>query len=339
VLIDHDARPGHHVYAAGFRLEGMQRFEDGDFAAFMIALQKKHNLPPLARYDSKRFTALSTAPEAFAVARLRNCEIFYNQFLDHFRDKGFQVHQPRQRLMLALFEGPAGFEAYLGRTMPASIAGIYHTPTNRLVLYDLGENRAFLAGKDKALGKATLFKNSLEKTRYLETIQRQAGDYARDANLSTTMHEAAHLMAFNCGLLERHGDNPAWLVEGMACYCEATEQGDWVALGAINPMRIRELVRARGKYLPLAELIADDEALQHHSVLLGYAQSWALFHLLMHEEPARLRAYVVSVRSGRAPEDRLRAFRESFGDLPALQARHFSAMNELVKSHASQKAL
>ena len=46
-----------------------------------------------------------------------------------------------------------------------------------------------------------------------------------------------------------------WLAEGLACYCEATESGEWQAIGAPNSGRIRDLARAQGKFIPLQTLV------------------------------------------------------------------------------------
>jgi hypothetical protein len=337
VLVDRDDRPGHYVYAGGFRFEATQEFHDKDFANFMTELQQKHSLPPMARYESRRFAAISNASEEFTVERLKNCELFYDQFLDHFRAKGFTVHQPRQRLMVAIFDHPSGFEAYIGQKMPATIAGVYHTPTNRLVLYDLKENRAFLANKEKAVKQGAKLPSLLEQRRFLAKIERQAADVSADANLSTTMHEAAHLISFNCGLLNRHADGPTWLIEGMANYCESTIGGDWVTLGAPNLLRIRDLARARGAYLPLEQLVSDNAWRLDQRVMIGYAQSWALFRMLMEEQPARLKRYLDLVNRGPTPEYRVQHFREAFGDLAALEKRLNEVMDNLVKQHAPQK--
>jgi hypothetical protein len=337
VLIDRDDRPGHYLHAANFRFEATHQFHDRDFADFMAELQAKHNLPPVARYDSRRFTAISNASETFTVERLRNCELFHDQFLDHFRARGFAVHPPRQRLMIAIFDQPSGFEAYIGQKMPSSIAGVYHTPTNRLVLYDLNENRAFLANKQKALMQGAKLPSLLDQRRFLSRIERQAADASADANLSTTMHECAHLISFNCGLLNRHADGPTWLIEGMANYCESTINGDWVTLGAPNLLRIRDLARARGSYVPLEELIRDNAWRLDQRVMLGYAQSWALFHLLMEKEPARLEHYLELVNGSRAPDYRLQHFREAFGDIAEMEGRLTQAMDQWVKKHPPER--
>ena len=151
------------------------------------------------------------------------------------------------------------------------------------------------------------------------------------------MHEAAHLMSFNCGLLNRHADGVTWLIEGMASYCESTNNGDWVVLGAPNLLRIRDLGRAHGRYLSLEELVRDDEWRRDHRVMLGYAQSWALFRLLIEEQPERLKHYLALVSRARTPDYRLQHFREAFGDLAALETRLNTVMDHLVKEHPVPK--
>ena len=91
---------------------------------------------------------IGDATDTFITRQLRHCEVFHDVFLNHFRKRGFAVHAPRERLMIAVFDSPAGFEAYLGQKMSSGITGIYHTPTNRLVLYDLARNRQLVAATD-----------------------------------------------------------------------------------------------------------------------------------------------------------------------------------------------
>src|SRR5204862_1569109 len=136
---------------------------------------------------------------------------------------------------------------------------------------------ALLANKEAALKRSATIANSLQKARYVSTLERKLTDITKDANLSTTMHECAHQISFNCGLLTRQRDAPAAIVEGLATYCEATDQGDWTVLGGLNPMRIATLQKSRGKFIPLADLLKNEQWLNSPNVLLGYSQSWALF--------------------------------------------------------------
>lgn len=308
-----------------------------DFARHMLALQGKHGLAPFARYDSKRFIALSNAGEDFTARRLRECEVLYDHFYRHFRRKGFALHAPDHKLMLAVFDSPAGFEAYLDRKMAAGVTGVYHPGSNRLVLYDLGRSPVLLAERARALEGGKRLGPGPQRAGYAETVERVLGEAARDAALGTTMHEVAHQLSFNSGLLNRAGDVPLWLAEGLACYCESTEGGDWQPPGSPNLMRADDLrgpVGGRGRLVPLRTLLTADDWRSDGRVQVGYAQSWALFRLLMHERPRSLRRYLALIHERRTPDHRLTDFAEAFGpDLAALERRYRDYLRELAEDH------
>jgi hypothetical protein len=340
IIRDQDDRPGCHVYATGFRFIASETPvppELDDFPRFMLALEDKHKLPVMARFDSKRFTAISNASEKFTRLHLRYCEFFYDLFVDHFRRKGFAVQPPAgQRLMIAVFCEPKGFEAYLGRRMPAGITGVYHTPSNRLVLYDLSQNAYLLASRDEAL-KRTEFGSPHDRLRMGDTVERRYKDAAKDLNVGTTMHECAHLLSFNSGLLRRDGDIPVWLAEGLATYCESTDEGDWQLLGSPNPMRIDDLRHVKGGYMSVTEMLRDDW-LRSPRVLLGYAQSWALYRMLMEQRPQALAKYLRTVWQRNAPESRLTDFAEAFGNVEAFDRHYRTYMDGLIARHPPRAA-
>ncbi|HYT88867.1 MAG TPA: DUF1570 domain-containing protein [Gemmataceae bacterium] len=334
-IVDQDERPGCYLFCSGFRVEHASDSEQREFARFMAALTSDHKLARPVRYESKHFTAWSNADDDFTVMRLRNCELLYDNFLTHFRRKGFAVREPATKLMVAIFDSQSGFEAYLGQKMPINLVGVYHPTTNRLVVYDIHQNRAVLDGKKKALDMSGKIPFDIDRVQYVQAVERHATDYCKDANLGTTIHEAAHQVSFNCGLLNRNGDVPMWLAEGLACYCEATDQGAWQGIGAPNPERIKPLtnqVRGKGHFLSLATLVgSDDWRKEAGTMMLGYAQSWALFRLLMEERPQALRSYLTLIYSRRVPEYRLTDFRQIFGaDLSRLARRYQDYLHELV---------
>ncbi len=334
VILDQDERLGSFVYCTGFRLRmaEMAQDSDDDFGQYVLALQKKHKLAPMARFDCKRFCAYSNATEQFTALRLRQCEIFYDLFYNHFQKKGFAMHHPGGRLMMVVFDSPDGVDAYLGTKLSAGITGMYHPVTNRLLLYDLSENRALIAQKKRALDGAKKISSSVDRSRLVDSIERKLDVTVKDVNLTTTMHEAAHQLSFNCGLLNRQGDIAIWLAEGLACYCEATESGEWQALGAPNSARIRDLVRARGQFIPLQVMVKEDWRISK-PILLGYAQSWALFRMLLQERPQAMKAYLTQIYPRRTPDYRLDDFRQAFGnDLAALEQRYFAYMRDLTSS-------
>lgn len=336
VLADHDPRPGHYLWAGDFKIVTDAKPGDGvgdaEFASFMLDLQRKNNLAPMAKFDSKRFTAVSNASDKFTTERLQNCEVFYDLFLDHFKAKGFPVHPPAQRMMIAVFDTHEGFDAYFGRRMPSGIAGVYHPGSNRLILYDYAENRGLLANKEAAIRRGDSFGSTSQKSRYVETVERKLSDVSKDANLSTTMHECAHQISFNCGLLTRKHDVPACIAEGLATYCEATDEGDWTSLGGLNPMRINGLARARGQFIPLTELLGGERWLQTKEVYLGYSQSWALFHFLMHRHPRELQKYMALIEPRRTPENRLGDFQEAFGNIADFERRYHAYIGDIIKN-------
>jgi hypothetical protein len=249
-------------------------------------------------------------------------------------------------MMVAIFDSQSGFEAYLGKTLSSAVTGLYHTPSNRLLVYDYGTNRAFKAGAKKGEELVRSAPRSRgERDRLLLELSRRVRDHRDDTNISTIMHEVAHQLSFNGGLLNRRGDAPAWLVEGLACYCEAAVHGAWQGLGEPNPTRANVLAgpaRGRGNFLPLLALVANDawlhKAPDTKQALLGYSQSWALFSFLMREHPDRLRRYLALIYPRRTPEHRLTDFAQAFGaDLKRLEARYQAYLHEVVRQQAQAK--
>jgi hypothetical protein len=226
--------------------------------------------------------------------------------------------------------------------MPSSVTGLYHPATNRLVVYDYGTNRGFLADKERGDRIVRGIPGGLERQRVISVFSRAAQTHRNDTNLATVMHEEAHQLSFNSGLLNRDGDVALWLAEGLACYCEPTQNGAWQGIGAANPQRAAALARVLGgggKLIPLRELIGSDDWLRKATavdgVLLGYAQSWALFRMLMEERPKALRQYLALVYDRRTPDHRLADFAEVFGaDLGKFEARYQAYVRGIAAEQA-----
>jgi hypothetical protein len=336
-LVDDDKRPGCHILASGFRFQAGDEFESQDFEDFMVRIAREHRLPPVAWYESPRFKALSNADDDFSKLRLCNCELLYDLFLDHFRRKGFGLYEPSSKLAVAVFDNQAGFSAYIGQEMPAAVTGLYHPKSNRLVVYDFGQNELFVAQKKAMMALGRNIRTDLERRRFLETVQRQAQEFRTGTNISTVMHEVAHQLSFNTGLLNRDGDVPVWLAEGLACYCEPTEGSVWQGIGEFNSERAATLADPRaglGKRIALLDLLQDDWLRGKNGAklaLLGYAQSWALFRMLMEERPEQLGAYLAMVYQRKAENGRIDDFGRAFGDLNRLELRYVQYIKEQVE--------
>jgi hypothetical protein len=336
-VVDEDDRPGCHVICSGFRFETLDERNSREFAVQMIRLVHDNHLTPVTRFDSRHFMALSNADDGFSEDRLYNCETIYALFFEHFRKKGFEAREPREKLMVAVFDTQVGFEAYLGgKQQSNALRGVYHPPSNCLVVYDYGQNRAFLSEKQLADRRARQLPTNLERERAVNAVNRNAATYRGDANIGTIMHEVAHQLSFNCGLLNREGDVPVWLAEGLACYCESTENGGWQGIGEPNSSRAATLARSQAGLLPLRSLIENDDWIRKtkdmNQIVLGYAQSWALFSMLVEQRPKSLRKYLALIESRRAPDHRLADFAEVFGsDFAKFEAAYLTYVRDVVK--------
>jgi hypothetical protein len=63
----------------------------------------------------------------------------------------------------------------------------------------------------------------------------------------------------------------------------------------------------------------------------AYAQSWALFRMLIDERPAALRKYLELIRDRRVPDHRVADFQQVFGpDLVAFEKRFLACVRSVV---------
>jgi hypothetical protein len=338
-LVDEGNRPDHYLICTGFQVLSVEQHEQREFSALMVNLTATHHLPPVLRYDSRHFTALSDADEGFSEMRLQDCETMYTLFYDHFRRKGFALRQPSAKLMVAIFDTQAGFEAYLGQNVPTGLTGMYHSKSNRFVMYDFGQNRNYVSAKRQAEQRGRQIGSQLDRQRYLGTLERRARDVRADANIGTIMHEVAHQISFNSGLLNREGDVPLWAAEGLACYCEATRGGTWQGIGEPDPERLPLLasaMRTQTKLMPVQELVKSERWLKMSDpkqVYLMYAESWALFSMLMEERPQDLRKYFELIYSRQTSERRVADFEQAFG---TNWTRHDRKLEDYVQRIVSQ---
>jgi len=331
VLVDDDKHPNSYLYCTAFHVHAGPESEIEEFGELMVDLSAKNKLSPVSRFDSKHFTAFSNADDEITRQYLRHCEMIYNQFLDHFRRQGFPIVKPANKMMVAIFDSQAGFDAYLGRSMPSSITGLFDLRTNRLVVFDYASNPLFIDEKQKVQDAVKNIASPSEREKASGATNRQAKDFRNNVNIGTIMHETGHLLAFNTGLHNRLGDVPVWLAEGLACYCEPVDHGTWKGIGEPNDERLQTLVQAvKGgqKLIPLRDLVSGDAWAGNGqatgpNLLMGYAQSWALFKLLMEERPKALRAYLKAIETRNTPKHRLTDFCAAFGsDINVLEERY-----------------
>ena len=81
-------------------------------------------------------------------------------------------------------------------------------------------------------------------------------------NVKTLAHEGTHQLTFNTGLLNRQGDAPRAVVEGIALYGETRSLHGHGAPGQINGTRLDDLahIQRREKWISATDLLTDDAA-------------------------------------------------------------------------------
>jgi hypothetical protein len=248
---------------------------------------------PIRTVRSAHFQAIGDASESFMNLTLADCELIALDYLDHYRAKGFEVKLPDRRLTLVIFfdERP-----YMKMTPGVSteIPGYYVRLENWLVLFD--------------------FRN---------VPMHQIS--AAKSNISTLAHECTHQLTYNTGLLNRQGDVPRAIVEGLGTYAEPRALRGRGQPGKINVHRLDSLAhyQRRTKWVEVKELLTDERTAfgkTADQTILSYAESWLLVYHLMNS-PTRLpqfRAYLKAIQARKDQNHRFDDLETHFGNLDRL---------------------
>jgi len=254
------------------------------------------------RLTSAHYQAIGDAAEVFMKSALIDCEQLAVDFLKHFKARGFDLHAPERTLILLVFRDDRSFGRFFhipslpeaaSKGIGAQMTGAYDRSTNLLNLFDW---------RNVPMASRTPHRNT-----------------------HTIAHEGTHQLSFNTGLLERSGDIPVSIVEGLGTYGEPRKVMGPSPLGRINLRRLDDLAKIQRveRWIPLRELIVNDAILREglvSRVSLAYAQSWLLIHFLMNDDEftLRFRHYLNVVRARKTPEHRLDDAEKHLGDLDDL---------------------
>jgi hypothetical protein len=248
-----------------------------------LAEARKVTTRPLVTVRSAHFQAVGDASEDFMKQVLLECEGTALDFLRYYRSQGFEVQLPERRMTLVVL---ADKEAFLKtvREAPANVAGMYSYATNVITFYD----RRNVRGSEVRAGRI---------------------------NMITVSHETTHQLTFNTGMLNRKGDVPKCIVEGLAVYGEVRSAAGHNEPGRIHHGRLDELatVMRFRKWLAMSEVLAQDKK-------VSYPQSWLLVHFLMKhaDRLPQFRAYLKTIYPRTDNHHRLEDARAHLGDLDLL---------------------
>jgi hypothetical protein len=225
---------------------------DAEEVAQIVKAARTAHLEGLGHSASAHFLGVGDAPDAFRQSALRHCEALGQAFLAHFRGKSFEIDYPKKRLTVITLRDADSYAAMLGEAPGKDVGGHYDLDTNRLVIFDFRPG-----GVDLAAG-------------------------AERVNLFTLVHETAHQLCFNTGLLDRRGVVPDCISEGLATYVEMWRPGVRNAIGGINRPRLEALVQSED-WIAVGDLLAADKALFRDpaTAQLAYAESWVLAYWLL----------------------------------------------------------
>jgi hypothetical protein len=274
--------------------KGDAQTSEADEIARVRAEAKRAGLTALDETRTEHFLGLGDAPHDFGAPALRICEDFAKAFLAYFQQQGFKVAFPQRRLTVVMLKDSREYGSYIGKVAEGVLGGHYDLQANQLVVFDFRPTKAQLAADP------------------------------RRVNLLALIHETAHLLCFNSGLLARARDVPACISEGLATHVELWRPGDRSPLGAVNHPWLNVLKQGRsesGPWIPLADLFRDDDRFdQPETEHLAYAESWLLIHYLL-KTAAKLpmvRAYVSGIPDAPGAARRLEYAETKLGSLKTL---------------------
>ncbi|MBL8848708.1 MAG: DUF1570 domain-containing protein, partial [Planctomycetaceae bacterium] len=161
-----------------------------------------------------------------------------------------------------------------------------------------------------------------------------------DANFRDTLvHEATHQLGFNMGLHARIGDNPRWVVEGLAMIFERSAIGTSDRHGSererVNDERYQWFMqRGRTELVPIKQFLASDRPFGANT-LNAYSEAWALAFYLSERRPGDFSKYLQSIQqhdplTDYTADQRVADFQKAFGsDIDWLQVEWLRFMDEL----------
>jgi hypothetical protein len=259
--------------------------------AEILSRARAANLTAFRSSENEHFLGVGDAPNDYRIRALRICRDLAAAYLKHFREKGFTLDLPARKLPVITLKDKRSYKAFVGEAPGEDVGGHYDLESNALVIFDFRPDRKELA----AVAPERL-------------------------NTFTLVHESIHQLTFNTGLLQRGGDVPLCISEGLAMYGEMWQPPPRRSvMGAVNKTRLKVLtdhLAERKEPIPLDRLLTDDELCANaETEQLAYAQSCLLVHFLMSRPVIpKFRAYLNAIQGRRDASKRLDDLKAHVGD-------------------------
>ncbi|MGP1346708.1 MAG: DUF1570 domain-containing protein [Phycisphaerales bacterium] len=304
--------------------------------------------PRFARIESDAFVVFSDADRVWTDQRMRLLESTRDRVERAMERLGVPHHDPGRKLIVILFDRREDYRAFALAHDGVSadwVAGYYATRPNHIVFYhdrtrpDIAEAVEVIEGwqaeardlrreaiRVRARESAERAEAMVAQARALETHatveRRKLEAFTEENSTAKAIHEAAHQLAFNCGLQSRRHVYPFWLTEGWATNFET--DSPHMAFGPDHDHEPRmaswsDVVDGRRwmdmrSFVRLTDLTTTDGEVASDL----YAQAYAVFRHLHRTQRAALGAYFQDIAdepAGEISADRLEAlFERRFGD-------------------------
>lgn len=274
---------------------------------------------------------LVVAPPGRARPYAELFEDVYRTFYLYFLTRGLKPAPPEFPLVAVVYADRQSFVAARrseNLPTPPNLIGSYHPLSNRVLLYE-DPHRGDSAASDR-----------FRRVVPLPSARFKFAPVPADLQ-GTLIHEATHQVAFNTGVHARLGDNPRWVVEGLATVFESPGVRDnaraFSPKTRINRERFvhfANFAAGRNARRSLAAFVESDR-LFDQAPLDAYSQAWALTFFLIESRPVEYARFLKALAE-RNPldhypaEERTADFRRAFGnDLDWLEVELLRFMDGL----------
>jgi len=252
-------------------------------------------LGPLRVSRSAHFVGIGDAPDGFRAEALEVCEAFSRVFTPYFQEHGLGSPPSTERLLLVILKDADSYQRFARDEAGPAVGGHYDRDTNLLVVFDFRSQRDQLAAA------------------------------AERVNTYTLIHETAHLLSFNRGILDRKADVPVAVSEGLATYMELWRPRGRDRFGSINRPRLKALRQAGDRaesWIELKDLLTRDAAFeQEQTEQLAYAESWLFMHMLLRDTSRQkaLKSYLTGMPREASAEKRMEHLARTLGPVSDLE--------------------
>lgn len=279
---------------------------------------------------SKNYVVVYNTTRKYAQWTSSLLERLQKGFLAYWKKRGCDIREPEAPLAVVIFGDKDSYMRYAKEELgPAagSAIGYYSMQTNRITMYDL-------------TGVQSLRRENTRRGS-MHDISAMLSDPQAEPLVATIVHEATHQIAFNCGLQKRFADNPVWVAEGLAMFCETPDlmsNRSWSGIGKVNYERwdrYRDNANA-DKLATLRSMIVDDDLFRNSRTAVdAYAEAWAWTYFLITWHTDDFVAYLkeiadkpLLVKTDKA--ERLASFTRHFGsDFDKLEEEFYRRMSRI----------